>query len=360
MKKQKKNAQKVDNKSLVFQIFTIIFVILIFLVFFNAQYLSLLANGFAKVQRCDLQVYFLDVGQASSTLIVMPDKTTFMIDTGSEKGEKKFVEDVKFVLSKAGCDDIDFLLLTHPDEDHIGGTIALLENFQVDVVFRPKVSSTSKFDQGQDFPIVTTTIYSDVISSLCQKEDCTVLFTENQDFVFGEKDKTASVQIYACHESAYSETNAYCPFVSLSLSDHNFLFTGDATQKREQEFLQDAPNQKFEFLQVAHHGSKYSTSEEFLQSICPKYAFISAGDNLHPSAEVLLRLEKQNVQKIFCTKTDGMIVVGIGEDVVFCSNQIFWDFPLIVTLATILLFVFVKFCQPFSKRPFFVKMIFRK
>lgn len=344
--------QKTRKNSIFCEIFVVIMAILLFLVFFNADEINLYFEGFGKIFSSPFQVYFFDVGQASASMIVLPNGDTIVIDTGGQATSEIFVEYVELVLSKSNCKDIDILILTHPDEDHIGGAKALLERFSVGLILRPKVASTSKYDKNLPLSAtpVTTSVYKETVDAMYDTKQGQVMFVEDAKLAFDE----VYMQIFACNKDDYgSETNSYSPFVAISYKSQDFLFTGDAGFDRETEFLQDLKtderykDEKFEFLQVAHHGSKYSTSEEFLSVIQPKFAFISALDDYHPSGETLARLKEASVET-FCTKEDNMIAVGINDEILFCTDVPVIDLPFVVTAGYVLLFMFAFFTHSFE------------
>ena len=336
-----KNIKKND---LIKSFFIVLFVIACLFVFINEYEIQYLANGFAKTDRADLSVYYLDVGQATSTLIVLPNNQSMIIDTGSTDSEDEFIESVNLILSHHKIKEIDYLVLTHSDEDHVGGAEILLKQFQVFNVFRPKILSKSKaeIEVSEQYKVVTTNIYSRVISAVYEEPNCEVEFVEDRTFLIGSE---IEIKFFSCQKDTYSQTNAYSPFVSISCYSRTFLFTGDATAEREEEFVNMIQDEnlemKVDFLLVSHHGSKYSTTNEFLAATNPKYAFISAGDNYHPTTEVINRLKNQGVEEIYCTKTCGMLAVGLNKngEFFFCTMSFRVELGFLIVLSACLFFV---------------------
>lgn len=311
----------------------VLFVALFLLVFINAYNIQFFANGFTKLAGKGLQVYFLDVGQANATLIILPTGRTLIVDTGSEDSSDDFMVSVEKILSSNGLEDIDILVLTHSDEDHIGGTVKLLEEYQVHNIYRPKVLSASETDEsGTGYYVVDTNIYDEVISAVWEEPNCEVEFIEDMVFFEGDDYK---IEIFSCEEDFYSDTNSYSPFVYITYAEKSFLLTGDASEAREEELVSsleaEGRDLKVDFLLVSHHGSRSSTTSDFLAFVKPRYAIISAGDSLHPTQDVLDRLEESGVSEIYCTKTDGMIGVGVESSGVFVLKTMdtFIDLPLI-------------------------------
>ncbi len=330
-----------------------IFVIVFVLILFNQTTINFSVNGFSSLAQNELQVYFLDVGQATSTFVVLPNRETLLIDTGSEDSEDDLLESVDWILDKNNLSDVDYLILTHSDADHVGGAAAILEKYNVFVVYRPKILARSEFllANTYGFEVVYTDAYDEAITAVNQEPNCQIEFTE-EEHLFS---KYFTIDIYPAQKESYSETNAYSPFVALTCFGKTFLFTGDVTSSRENEFLsmleEREMNLQVDFLSVAHHGSRYSTTEEFLQKIKPQYAFISAGDASHPAQQVLRRLEDCGVQDIFVTKADGTIGVGVSSDgnFVILDNPTIIDLPTVVVVLCLLCFVIIKFIDQKGK-----------
>ncbi len=320
--------------------FVLLFVLVFIFMLINEYNFQFLYNGFGKLSGQDFQVYYLDVGQASATLVILPSDRTMMFDTGSQESQANMLESVDLILSKNRLSKIDILVLTHSDEDHIGGTVGLLKKYQVDFVYRPKVLSTSEsevFDER--FKVVDSLVYKKAMDAVFIEPNCQVEFTEDKLFV--EKDE-CTVEFFTCKEDSYSDTNSYSPFIVVNYKEKVFMFCGDVTEQRETEIISElqAQDRKFnvDFLLVSHHGAKSSTSEAFLDVFKPTYAVVSAGDELHPTKAVLDRLNKSGVEDIFCTKTDGMIAVSVLYSGAFIIKTMdkFIDFPLFICIIFVI------------------------
>lgn len=324
----------------------VLFCMLFVIVMANHSFLQYLLAGFGKIDTKHLQVYYFDVGQASATLIVLPNDDTVVIDTGDVETEDSFVDDVKIVLNRNKISKITYLFLTHPDADHIGGAVKLFKSFDVLNVYRPKMLSTSTSENSDNnYSISTSTLYKNVMDYAYAEPNCKVKFVE--DCVINTLN--FSLKVYAPKDDVYSQTNAYSPFILLTYKQKSFLFTGDVTAKRESEFVDDFADNPLsvDFLAVAHHGSKYSTTEAFLSVTNPKCAIISAGDDTHPAQEVIKRLKNNGVSDIFCTKSDGTIAIGVDTDgdvlINLESGKV--DLALLTVLVTIAFFAILHFAQ---------------
>ncbi|MBQ7327480.1 MAG: MBL fold metallo-hydrolase [Clostridia bacterium] len=312
---------------------TNVFVAIVFVVFFlfvlaNQANIQFYANGFGKIWTQPLQVYYLDVGQANASLVILPNKTAMLIDTGSGESEEDFISSVDYILSKNKISKIKYLVLSHSDEDHIGGTEALLDKYQVDNIYRPKQLAKNE-ESEHDFNRVDTLVYERVTNAISSEPNCTVQFVKNHTIFI---DDLTEICFYAPDFDKYSQTNDYSPFVSITYAEKTFLFTGDATTNRERELLERLSDEnktlKVDFLLVAHHGSNTSTSAEFLQAISPTYAFVSAQNKSYPHEEVLNRLKEAGVSKLFNTKTVGMIVVAVQENGNFYIKTLAYHFEI--------------------------------
>ena len=303
----KRNHSRIVNTG-----FVILFASLLILTFVFEYDIQYLLNGFNRLAGKDLQVYFLDVGQANATLVVFPTGRTMLIDTGSAESEEEFLQATNKILKQNKISQIDMLLLTHSDEDHVGGAVAIFKNYMVKNFYRPKILSKSPLEvlDGR-YKIVDSPYYSEVITAAYMEKNCDIEFVEDKILV----EEDCVVEIFACKEDSYSDTNSYSPFITLSYKEKVFMLCGDATSKREAEFVAqlNSENRKIsvDFLLVAHHGAKSSSTMEFLSSINPRYAIVSSGDNLHPTQIVVDRLIACGVEAIYCTKTEGMIGVAV-------------------------------------------------
>lgn len=333
----KKLAEKLKkNRALIANLCFVIFFAVVFVLILIFQYdIQFLSNDFQTLSKEALQVYYLDVGQASATLVILPTGRTLLIDTGSMESEHDFLRSLNKIMKQNRRSKIDMLLLTHSDEDHIGGALALFEKYQVDTVYRPKVISSSPFDEGlTDFKEIPSTIFGWVMTTAFKEPDCKVEFIEDEIFVDGD----CVIEVFSCKNDVYSDTNSYSPFVTITFEGKVFMFCGDATKAREEEFVSAMENEcrtlEVDFLLVAHHGAKSSSTERFLSFTKPKRAIVSAGDDLHPTQPVLDRLIACGTREIFCTKTDGMIGIAVRTSGAYTLKTMsdFVDLPFFVCI----------------------------
>ncbi len=293
----------------------VVFVILSIFLFHYQTAIDFAFCGASRINETALQVYTFDVGQAGANLIVLPNKVSIVIDTGSEQSQGNFLSQLDYILNKNGIKQIDYLFLSHSDEDHIGGAKSVLDKYQVNRIFRPKIiSATSEKEISNDtFLQVYTQAYADAIDAIYSEPNCTVSFIENRNFYFDD----VSIFVWAAEETSFQSTNYYSPFIRLEYCEKNYLFTADATSTRENEFLAKygSLGEDFEvdYLFVSHHGSKYSSTTNFLQKIKPKVAIVSCGESGYPARQVVERLNDVGVEKIYKTSESGTIICAQGE-----------------------------------------------
>ncbi len=239
-------------------------------------------------------VHFLDVGQGDSIFVQLPNGHNMLVDAGPREAGT----DVVNYLKKAGVKKIDYLVATHPHEDHIGGMAAVFRRFDVGRVYMPKIS----------YP---TRAYEDLLR---------VVRAE------GQKIDTASAgveivnsgglraEIIAPYSAAYEEINNYSAVIKLSFGKAVFLLTGDAEERSEQEMLVNGPNLRADVLKVGHHGSYTSTSPEFLNAVKPAYAVISCGTGNGYGYPHAVTLQKLRGIQVFRTDLNGDVVFETDGD----------------------------------------------
>lgn len=232
-----------------------------------------------------LQVVFLDVGQGDSILISQGSQQ-ILIDGG---------KDGKLLLEKLGKyipfwdRKIEIIVETHPDADHIGGLIDVLNTYQVDSILETKMQSES-----QTFKKLEDIIASKDVEKVEAVKGVTMKFS-------GGAIAEVLYPFEAVVDINGKDTNMYSVVVKLSIGENKFLFTGDLPTTQENELLEKHIDVSADFLKVGHHGSKYSSGSEFLDAVKPTDAIISVGKNNsygHPNSEVLQRLSQHKINTI--------------------------------------------------------------
>jgi competence protein ComEC len=249
------------------------------------------------VAKGNLKVHFIDVGQGASQLIIGPTGKTILIDAGNNNNEKVVVA----YLKKEKIKKIDILIGTHPDADHIGGLDAVIDNYDIGKIYMPKIQSN-------------TESFKDVLAAIQKKK---LKVTTAKSGLTLEWESGIKVEMIA-PVGTYDDTNDMSAVVHLTNGSNTFLFTGDAETKSEADMLKSGVNLKSDVLMIGHHGSKFSTSQKFLDEVNPKYAVIQVGkDNNygHPTAEVLKKLNNKKI-KIYRNDDQGNIIfTSNGKDI---------------------------------------------
>lgn len=232
----------------------------------------------------NLKIYFIDVGQADSILVIDKDKT-MLIDAGTNtEGENV----VKFLKNK-GVSKIDYLIGTHPHEDHIGGLDNVIDSLEIGTIYMPKVQTNTK-------------TFESVLDSISNKG--LKVTAPNVDDKFSLN--TAECQIMSA-ENNEKDLNLSSIVIRMTYGEQSYLFMGDS--EKENEEARNWPQTNV--VKVGHHGSDTSTTKEFLSQIKPKIAVISVGkDNTygHPKQIVLDKLSNVGAT-IYRTDTSGTILI---------------------------------------------------
>lgn len=230
-----------------------------------------------------LRIYYLNVGQADSTLVINNGET-MLIDGGNEADSPLIIQYIK----RLGISKIDYIIATHPDSDHIAGLDKIILAFDVGCVYMPITNKSNK---------EMNELYNAI-------EDKNVIHPNASDYFYLGNSKCTILN--SGDTSKVSDNNSSI-VLQLDYGETNCLFMGDAESAVEENVTWN----DIDILKVSHHGSKDATSLTFLEKVKPEYSIISVGkDNSHnhPSNETLSNLNAVN-STIYRTDENGTIIL---------------------------------------------------
>lgn len=244
----------------------------------------------------DMAVHFLDVGQGLS-ILVQSGGENLLYDGGDTSHSDKVVE----YLHNQNVENIDYMISSHYDADHLGGLLKCLQNFSVENILG------ADYYQGTD-------LYMDFVNAATANAISIQYPKPGDTFSFG----TGSFTVMAPSGIDPNDSNKNSVVIRLTNGNNSFLFTGDAEETSEQDMISTGRSLDCDVLSLAHHGSQSSTTWDFLEASTPSWAVISCGtDNRygHPSADTMGRLSSMNIP-VFRTDKQGTIVaLSDGENI---------------------------------------------
>lgn len=243
----------------------------------------------------NLKVHFIDVGQADSAFIELPNQQTMLIDAGNNNDEELVVDYIK----NLGYTRIDYAIGTHPHEDHIGGLDNVIDCLDIGKIYFPAIPD-------KDSP--TTKTYESVVRSI-QNKNLKITAAKAGNSILSSDNLNA--EILSPASSSYENLNNYSVVIKLTYGNTSFLFTGDMESDVESEL---SGNLKADVLKVGHHGSDTSTSDAFLEKVSPDIAVISVGANNKYGHPVQSTLDKLNQAGIQIYRTDELGSITILSD----------------------------------------------
>ena len=246
-----------------------------------------------------LKVHFIDVGQADSILI--ESNGSFMLVDAGNNDDAKLVTGYLKAQSVAS---LEYVIGTHPHEDHIGSLDTVIETFDVKKVIMPKKMHTTK-------------TFEDVISAIEAKGLKITPPNPGDKYSLG----LAEFTVIAPNGSYGDNLNNWSVGIKLIYGGTSFVMCGDAEAESESDIIKTGLDISADVLKINHHGSSTSSSAAFIDAVNPKYAVISLGkDNSygHPHKEVLERLENKG---IICLRTDESGTITAKSD----GKSITWE-----------------------------------
>ncbi|PJI09496.1 MULTISPECIES: ComEC/Rec2 family competence protein [Clostridium] len=266
----------------------------------SKNYYNIFSNNIKtdnKVYSSKFKVHYIDVGQGDSILIQSGEKN-MLIDTGTNESQGDLIR----YLKKQKVEEINYMVLTHPHEDHIGGADKVIKKFKVDKVYMNSITTNTR-------------TFRDLIYAMRDK-GLKANEAHRDSFSLGK----ARCDIYGPLGTIVGNLNTYSIIVKITYGENKFLFTGDTQSTNENEMINKGYDLSSDVLKIAHHGSRTSSSDEFLNYIDPKYAVISCGkgnDYGHPHKQTVDKLKKRHIP-VYRTDENGTIVcTSDGKNIKF-------------------------------------------
>ncbi len=292
-KKQYRKLPYKLRKNIIINIFILV-VALIYLF----DYLNITPQAIGTLENYENTVTTIDVGQGESTLIESGGDF-LLIDAGGDKDEN-----ILSHLYSRDIKKIDILLITHFHQDHISAIVNILENFTVEKIIIPNLSEDN---------MPTTNTFDEILLEI-ENQDIPIEVAKKDDvYNIGE----GELQILIDTPQDVSDINDTSIISLFTLNDFTYLSTGDANSHIENSII-NTFDSNVTVLNIGHHGSSDSTSEEFLDFISPEFVVISAGkDNSynHPHSETTKKLESRNINYEI-TFNEGDIVYSMDTKII--------------------------------------------
>lgn len=290
-------------------VITIIGVIVYILDFTGVSSISEIKNVFGAIDGVkpvdsDFAVYYLDAGQSDCTIVICDDKV-LMIDCGTYNQ----LNTIRQSIHSLEIDKIDYMLITHQHDDHMGSATDLLNDLKVENFIMPKLAQSNN---------VISKTYNVLINSLDSKNINKIVAQDCKSFMLGE----ALVEILSPVTQSNSLNNMSV-VLKITYGNTEFLFQGDAESKIENDLLRSDYDIDVDVLKVGHHGSKTSSTDKYLDATSPQIAIISSGygNNYgHPNGTILERFEQEGITA-FSTFLNGDITVSSDGKIITVYTQ---------------------------------------
>ncbi|MFW5737107.1 MAG: ComEC/Rec2 family competence protein, partial [Halanaerobium sp.] len=246
----------------------------------------------------NLKIHFIDVGQGDSILIETAAGENILVD-GGDRADKIAAGIIDY-LQKQKIKKLDYLISTHPHADHIGGLADILDHFEVETVL----------DSGK---IHSSKTYENYLTKIDQKN---INFKTPRR---GDQFQLGKTKLNFLHPDspveAYDLNNSSLVFL-LEYRQQKFLFTGDIEKEVEATLLKENPDLRVNLIKVPHHGSKTSSSKDFVEQLKPETAVIQVGDNHygHPAVEIIELYQNQGARVYRNDLNGNLVVTADGSD----------------------------------------------
>lgn len=268
---------------------------IVILAFSGLVYLSVGGKPVRTEYDAELQVRILQTKEDADCIILYQGTDAVMIDTGEAQDSVHIIQ----TLHEAKIERLDALILTHPDKDHIGGALAVLQEFPVDKVIHP-------YYDGEKEAL-------EEIRSYCKERQIKIYYP---DHVWEIAAGYVDLVIYPPQEKHYKKDNNYSLAVSAKHGEVNMFFAGDAMRKRSEELLaMHLP--EVELYKVAYHGRAYSNSAELFETLHPSYAVVTSDT---ADEEIIKSAEKCRTRLLFSREAE-ICFVSDGKQLTLCEQD---------------------------------------
>lgn len=260
-----------------------------------------------------LEIHIIDVNQGDSSLIITPNKISILVDAGEDEYSRNVIRELKL----SGIKKIDYIIATHFDSDHIGGLDKVISEFDIENIIIPPGSENHKD-------------YYEFREAYYRKNKKPIIINDYQVIPIDEdinmyilSPTNLKIDKYFNYEHSSEDLNKNSIVFILKYMDYKMLFTGDIDSDVEKTLIDKYNIENLTFLKVAHHGSKYSSSDEFLSVVNPKIASISCGYKNrygHPHQETLNRFKKYH-SLVYRTDYNGTMIFYFDKEGIFTKNK---------------------------------------
>ena len=227
----------------------------------------------SDAQGAQTKIHFIDVGQADATLLEQ-NGAFALVDAGTQDAQQDLLD----YLHEAGVEELDYVIMTHPQSDHIGGMRAVLD---------------------------------ELMARIGEQQNPAIVMTAGDTYTLG--DATITVLLDGVESD---NVNNISPILLFEAPGVRFLMEGDAEKQVERAALENGTDLRATLFKAGHHGSATSNTEEFVQAVHPRIAVVSCGENNsygHPHEDVLETFRREGVQ-VFRTDLNGTVVAYVDEE----------------------------------------------
>ncbi len=245
-------------------------------------------------------VHYIDVGQGDATLLRSPDGEFMLVDCGPTSSSDYLVK----YLWDMGVDELEYLIITHPHEDHYGGAEQIMENFPVEGLILHR-------DFASVYP------YDDFIDTAEDNNTEIILVERGDSFTF---DNCSSFEIISPKKADMRDFNESSLCFRVVYEDTAFMFTADAERASERYMLSTGKPLEAQVLKAGHHGSSSSNMKSFVKAVSPEYAVVSCAKNNdygHPHKETVSVFDELDVEMLVTYEDGSVVFLSDGKNVVY-------------------------------------------